>query len=128
MRGKGFIAFLIIGAAALLLLWYLKPGGDKSLPEEALLKGIETVDTAREQSTQMNMRSIQQEILVYMSDHGRAPESLEQLPQRSRIIAQNPDAWGTRIRYRRISDQSFELISAGRDKEFNTQDDVVLEY
>jgi hypothetical protein len=38
------------------------------------------------------------------------------------------DGWGKSIRYERLSDSSFRLISAGKDKTFDTEDDIVLDY
>jgi hypothetical protein len=37
------------------------------------------------------------------------------------------DAWGNVIRYEKLSDDNFELTSAGPDKMFDTEDDIIVE-
>ncbi len=123
MKPKGFLAIFILVAGVAVILWQIKPVG-----EEGLQKKIQAVDTAKEQATRMNLKAIQREIVVYISTHGRAPENLEQLPQTVMLMIGNADAWGTSVQYKRISDDSFQLISAGNDREFDTTDDIVLEY
>jgi hypothetical protein len=36
------------------------------------------------------------------------------------------DSWGNKIKYERISDENYRLISAGKDKIFDTDDDIVI--
>ena len=123
MKPKGFLAILILVAAVVVILKQIKPVGN-----EGLKKKIQTVDTAKEQATRMNLRALQREIVDYILTHGRAPENLKQLPQTAMHMIENVDEWGTKVRYKRISDDSFHLISAGNDREFDTADDIVLEY
>lgn len=123
MKLKGFLAIFILVAAVVIILWQIKPVG-----EEGLMKKIQTVDKAKEQATRMNLKALQQEIVVYILGHGRAPENLKQLPQPAMLMIENADAWGTTVQYKRISDDSFQLISAGNDREFDTSDDIVLKY
>jgi hypothetical protein len=123
MKLKGFLAILILVAAVVVILKQIKPVGD-----EGLMKKIQTVDTAKEQATRMNLKALQWEIVDYILAHGRAPENLKQLPQTAMLMIEKGDEWGTQIRYKRISDDSFHLISAGNDREFDTSDDIVLEY
>jgi hypothetical protein len=123
MKLKGFLAILILVAAVVVILKQIKPVRD-----EGLMKKIQTVDTAKEQATRMNLKALQREIVDYILTHGRAPENLKQLPQTAMLMIKNVDEWGTQVRYKRISDDSFHLISAGNDREFDTSDDIVLEY
>ncbi len=123
MKLKGFLVIFVLVAAVLVILWQIKPVG-----EEGLKKKIQAVDTVKEQATRMNLKALQREIVVYISTHGRAPENLKQLPQMAMLMIGNADAWGTSVQYKRISDDSFHLVSAGNDREFDTIDDIVLEY
>ncbi len=123
MKLKGFLAIFILVAAVLVILWQTKP-----IEEEGVMKKIQSVDRAREQATRMNLKAIQQEIVMYISTHSRTPQDLKQLPPRALLMIGTADAWGTTVQYKRISDDSFNLISAGNDREFDTTDDIVLEY
>jgi hypothetical protein len=38
------------------------------------------------------------------------------------------DAWGTAVKYERLSDTGFRLRSAGPDRVFDTADDIVKDY
>ena len=123
MKLKGFLALFILVGAVVVILWQVKPLGDQGLK-----KKIQAIDTAKVQTTELNLKALQREIVVYMTTHARAPENLKQLPQTALLMIETADAWGTPIRYERISDDSFRLISAGNDREFNTSDDIVSEY
>jgi len=58
MKPKGFLAILILVAAVVVILKQIKPVGD-----EGLKKKIQTVDTAKEQATRMNLKTLQREIV-----------------------------------------------------------------
>ena len=122
MSLKGMLAVILIVLAVVFILKQIKPIGDGGILEK-----IRIVDKTKKQTTHMNLKSLQREIIVYISEHGKAPESLKQLPRHSKYIANLPDAWGTPIRYRRISGDHFLIISAGIDREFDTSDDIILD-
>ncbi len=129
MKSKGFLVVFILVAGAAVILWQTKPTGEEGLEKKTLLeKKIQAIDTAKEQATQMNLKALQREIVMYISEYGRAPENLQQLLQEARLMSGDKDAWGTPVQYKRISDDSFQLISAGNDREFDTSDDIVLKY
>ena len=122
-------------AAAAVLLWQAKTIGEKGLKKKTglekkteLEKTVQAIDTAKELSTQVNMKAIQLEVFMYISEYGKAPENLHQLLENTGLTKKDKDAWGTQVQYKRISDESFHLISAGNDKEFDTNDDIVLKY
>jgi len=123
MKPKGFLAAFVLVAGVAVILWQTKPVG-----EEGLQKKIQAVDRAKEQATQMNLKALQREIVMYISEYGRAPENLKQFLQNARLMTGDEDAWGIPVQYKRISDDSFQLISAGNDREFDTSDDIVLKY
>ena len=123
MNFKGVLTVLLLAVATVLVLKQIKPMG-----HGGILENIQVVDNTKEQTTEMNLKSLQREIIIYISEHGKAPETLKQLPQHSQTIANIPDAWGIPIRYTRISRDSFLIISAGKDRVFDTSDDIVLDY
>jgi len=117
------MALLILVAAVVIILNYIESGADSDLP-----KKIQAISKAGDITTERTMRSLQQEVVAYMAEHGGVPESLERIYQMNRHLRGISDVWGTPIRYRRISDSSFLLLSAGKDMRFNSPDDIVLEY
>ncbi len=123
MKLKGFLAILIIAAAVVIIFRQIKP-----VKDVGLMKMIKTIDTSKVQATRLNLMALQREIVVYISSHGSAPENLKQLPSMTMRMIENADAWGIPIKYKRISDDSFTLISAGNDNKFETTDDIVLEF
>ena len=135
MKSKGFLVVLISAAAVVVILWQLKPAGEEGIEKEALLekkthleKSVQAVDRAKEMATQANLKAIQMEVFMYISEYGKTPANLQQILQTAQLKSGDKDAWGTPVRYKRISDESFQLISAGSDRKFDTRDDIVLKY
>jgi len=113
---------LVLGAGIVYLLWMMK-GGKEQLPRE-----VEAYGEMRTELTKANMHTLKTAIFMFTAEEGRTPKDLKELKASSRQFGANLDSWGTPIRYKRLSDQNFRLTSAGRDKLFNTSDDIVLEY
>jgi len=129
MKPRGIIAVFIIMAGAAIFLWQTKPPGEQGPEKKTVLeKKIQVIDTAKELSTQVNMKAIQREVFMYISEYGKVPENLNQLLENAQLETEDKDAWGTPIQYKRISDECFYLLSAGNDKKFDTIDDIVLKY
>ena len=136
MRSRGFLIVMVfIAAVGVVLLWQSKPAGEEELEKESplekktpLTKGVQAVDRAKVLAAQANLKSIQLEVLSYISEYGRTPENLEPILQSAHLESGDKDIWGTPVRYVRISDESFQLISAGSDRKFDTRDDIVLKY
>lgn len=135
MKSRGFLVVLVMAAVVVVLLWQLKPAGEENIETEKLQekkthleKGVQSVNRAREMATQANLKAIQMEVFMYISEYGKTPADLQQILQTAQLKSGDKDAWGTSVRYKRISDDSFHLISAGSDREFDTSDDVVLKY
>jgi hypothetical protein len=123
MKLKGFLVIIILGAAIYVILHYIQSGVDSDLPEK-----IQAISKTGEMTTEMNMKSLQREIVSYMAEQGDTPESLDKIFILKPSLKGIADVWGTRIDYKRISDSSFLLLSAGKDMKFNTSDDILLEY
>jgi hypothetical protein len=120
---KGFLVIIILGAAIYMILHYVDSGGGSDLPEK-----IKSINAVGDLTTEKNMKTLQQEIVAYLAEHGTPPESLDKLFVSKNWLRGLADVWGTPIGYERISDISFVLRSAGKDKTFHTPDDIVLEY
>jgi len=57
-------------------------------------------------------------------EKGTLPNTLEQLNKALEIHI--IDAWGTPLQYKRLSDKTYEIHSAGPDGQFGTTDDIAV--
>lgn len=122
-KWKGIAAVIIL---ALALAYYLVWLGSKKTEE--IVEQVEVFDEARENLTKVNMNTLQRAIISFLASQGRTPRSLKELQVFRVMAAEKYDSWGMEIKYERISDDNFRLISAGKDKTFDTQDDIVVDY
>ncbi len=104
------------------MLWMMK-GGKEQLPKE-----VKAYSEMGLELTKANMANLRTAIFIFSTEQGRTPKDLKELKAFSRQFGATLDSWGTAIKYERLSEENFRLISAGRDKIFNTSDDVFLEY
>lgn len=119
---RGFIAVFIVACGIVYLLWMARTGKDKTLKE------VKAYDQTLVELTKATMAALQQAIVTFIAQEGRTPENLKEVQRIHSFPAANLDAWGTAIKYERLSDDNFRLTSAGRDKAFGTSDDVVINY
>lgn len=122
MKRRGFIAVFIVACGIVYLLWMARTGKDKTLKE------VKAYDQTLVELTKVNMAALQQAIVTFIAQEGRTPENLKEVQRIHSFATANLDAWGTAIKYERLSDDNFRLTSAGRDKAFGTSDDVVIKY
>jgi hypothetical protein len=122
MKMRGFIVVFIVAFGIVYLLWMAKTGKDKTLKE------VKAYDQTQVELTKVNMAALQQAIVTYIAQEGQTPENLKEVQRIHSFPTANLDAWGTAIKYERLSADNFRLISAGRDKAFGTSDDVVINY
>ncbi len=122
MKIRGFLAILILAAVVVYFLWVAKAGKDNVVEE------VRIFDATKQKLTTTNMKSLAREIHSFIAMDGRAPENLKELQEFRRLPLGTMDAWGTVIRYKKLSDEDFRLISAGPDREFDTEDDISKEY
>jgi hypothetical protein len=122
MKLRGLLVLLVLGAGIVYLLWMMK-GGKEQVPRE-----VKAYGEVRLEMTKANMATLKTAIFMFITEQGRTPKDLEELKAYSRQFGANLDAWGTAIRYEKLSDENFRLISAGGDRLFNTSDDIVLKY
>ncbi len=123
MKIRGFLALLVLVLAIVYFLWIVKARKESNVVEE-----IRAFNKAKFNVTKANMTTLKSTIISFIAEEGRTPMSLEELqtfrPQISGMI----DVWGTKIKYVRVSDLRFRLISAGKDRVFKTEDDIALDY
>ncbi|MCX6575685.1 MAG: hypothetical protein NTV82_04750 [Candidatus Aminicenantes bacterium] len=123
MKARGLLIVLILAVAIVYLIWFSKSGEKTHLERQ-----VDRFVQAKEDLTRVNMQSLQKIILSYIAGEGQAPKSLQDLRNSSLLVGGTMDGWGKSIKYERLSDSSFRLISAGKDKTFDTEDDIVLDY
>lgn len=117
------MAILLLVAVIVFFLYTLKSGGNKDIPEQ-----VAAFSRTKQTLTETNLSSLQKEILSYIVSHGMTPQSLDDIRFSPALTTGKYDAWGNKIKYERLSEESFRLTSAGHDGNFGTKDDVISEY
>lgn len=75
------------------------------------------------------MNALGRAIATFVAVEGETPESLEEMRKATGLRSTSSlDAWGTTIKYERLTENNFRLTSAGRDMTFETEDDIVVDY
>ncbi len=121
MRIKGFLVILLLVVIVVFFLLVARQG-DKSQLEEQ----VKAFSDVREKTTRTNLTSLERAIDFFVAQNGRTPSNLREVQTFNRSIYVESDAWGNPIKYERISDSNFRLVSAGKDKTFDTEDDIVI--
>lgn len=116
------LAIFIAAAGIVFLLWVAKAG------KENIVKEVKVYRQAEVDLTKANMVSLEKVIASFLAQEGRTPDSLKELRAFQVMVTATLDAWGTAIKYEKVSDDNFRLISAGKDKAFNTSDDIIINY
>jgi hypothetical protein len=124
MKVRGLLVVLVLAAAVVYAIFFVKVADDKGMLEIQVDKYLEAKITL----TRANLEALSREVLNYATQGEGLPESLEALRRFHPTAAALPDAWGRRIRYEKLSDDSFRLRSAGPDGAFDTADDVVKDF
>ncbi len=122
MKLRGFLVIVLLSVTVVYFLWVAKAGKDKVIEEVKAFSG------AKLQLTQANMTNLAKEIQTFMAMQGRAPSNIKEVQMLRRIPLGILDNWGTAVKYEKQSDEDFRLISAGPDRTFGTEDDVIKDY
>ena len=123
MRIKGFLAILLLVVVVVFFLYVIKAGNQQQLPAQ-----IEAFDSMKDKLTRTNLVTLERVITSYMAQAGETPRTLKDLDRFHLISAARVDAWGKAIKYERLSESRFRLVSAGKDRLFKTDDDIISEY
>jgi hypothetical protein len=122
MKKKGFLTVLVVAFAIVYFLWWTKEGKEKFMDAVKVFKPTE------QEMTKANMNSLAKEMLFFVAQAGRTPTNLREFQKFQGTLSETSDAWGTMLRYERLSEEDFRIVSAGKDKVFNTSDDIVLKF
>ncbi len=87
---------------------------------------VDAFAKAKEKLSRKNLASLESAIAAYIAKYGKTPENLIDIKSFLRSAYEDLDGWGNPFKYERISDSKFRLISAGEDKTFNTEDDIII--
>lgn len=91
---------------------------------------VGATDRARINSTEATMKSIQGALKLYYARYSNYPAmdvGLEAVRMENLITEEIKDSWGNLFDYYSPADQyAYEIISAGKDQEFGTVDDIIL--
>jgi hypothetical protein len=122
MKIRGALVILVLAAAIVYFLVFAKTG------QKSYIQGAKDAgDRMREELTQVNMATMQRGIDLFISTEGEAPADLKTLFA-ARLFSGDPsDGWGTPLKYERLSGSTYRLSAAGKDKAFDTEDDIIIE-
>jgi hypothetical protein len=121
MKIKGFLVIFLLVVILVFFLYVVKRDG------KSRLKGqVDSFAEVKEKTTRTNLSSLEKAIDIFIAQHGRIPDDLKEIQTFGPSVYVDTDSWGNKIKYEKISDTSFRLISAGKDKAFNTDDDIVI--
>lgn len=121
MKMKGFLVIFLLVVIVFFFLYVAKQGGKSHLKDQ-----VDAFAEVKEKTTQTNLTSLEKAIDLFIAQQGRVPNELKEIQTFSRSIYVDVDSWGNKIIYEKISDSSYRLISAGKDKTFHTDDDIVI--
>jgi hypothetical protein len=122
MKIRGALIILLLAMVIVYFLYFAK-AGKKSYIEATL----DANERMRAELTQVNMATMENAIVTFIATEGEAPADLKTLFA-ARLFSGDPsDGWGTPLKYERLSDSSYRLAAAGKDRTFGSDDDIVLE-
>jgi hypothetical protein len=121
MKMKGFLVLFLLVVIVVFFLFVAKRGGKSRLKEQ-----VDAFAEVKEKTTRTNLTSLEKAIDLFIAQKGEVPKDLREMQTFSRSVYIDTDSWGNKIRYERISDSSYRLTSAGKDKTFDTDDDIVV--
>jgi hypothetical protein len=124
MKHKGPIIGLLLALVAGYFIFFTKVDGDKGGIEIMVDKYLES----KIKLTEAGLEALSREVLTYAAEGEGLPETLDALRRFHPTAGALPDAWGTKIRYEKLSDSSFRLRSAGPDRVFDNADDIVKDF
>ncbi len=89
----------------------------------------ESLETSRENAAKSGVKSLSGNLVAYKAQHRRTPTSLNDLVECDPPILENgaealDDPWGNPYKMEVGSKGRFVVISAGRDGNFDTEDDI----
>jgi len=121
MKIKGFLVILVLVAVIAFFIYYIGSGEKKVIKDQ-----MGSFTKAKEKLTRTNMNNLKRVVDSYAAEKGSLPDTLKDMRLDIPITTGKLDAWGIEIKYERLSDREFRLTSAGSDKTFGTDDDIII--
>ena len=122
MKVRGALILLLFAMVVVYLLFFAKIG------KKSYIETTRDANTRlRTGITETNMATMERALILFSATQGRLPQNLKELFA-ARIFSGDPsDGWGTLLEYEQLSDENYRLVSAGPDRTFDTEDDIILE-
>jgi len=125
MKIKGFLVILVLVIIVAFFIYFIGTGEKKLI--ESQVDAVDAYSKTKETVTRTNMNTLKRAVDIFAAQNGKLPEKLKDLRLNISLSTGKLDAWGTEIKYERLSELEFRLISAGSDRIFNTDDDIIIE-
>ena len=95
------------------------------------LLAIILLQTNTQSGTESTMLAWGQALNVHLTTGGTTgnydfPETLSEIAPELRADLSFQDVWGNKLKYRRLRDDKYQLISVGKDGVYGNEDDVIL--
>ncbi|MBS3819065.1 hypothetical protein KGY73_06130 [bacterium] len=119
MKLKGFLVILILVGVGVYFLYMMTAEEGKKAKQD-----IQSFDRVKKELTVTNMNTLKKMIINFIAQKGRTPQNLKEIQTFQPVSSIKVDAWGTTIRYTKIYQNRFRLVSAGKDGKFETEDDI----
>ena len=123
MKIRGLLIIVVLALIIVYAVYFMKTG-DKSNVKVMVDRYAE----AKADLTKVNLATLEKIIAERNAAEGHVPADIRELQRIQPMPISTVDAWGREIRYEKLSDAGFRLISAGADGQFGTGDDIVKEY
>ncbi len=122
MKIRGALIIVLLAMVVVYFLFFAK-AGEKSYIEAT----VDANTRLRTGLTETNMATMEKALTLFSATQGQLPQDLKELFA-ARLFSGDPsDAWGTMLKYERLSDENYRLIAAGPDRTFGTDDDIIVE-
>ena len=122
MKIRGALVVVVLAIAIVYFLFFGR-AAKKSYVEAT----VDANTRLRTGLTETNMTTMENALTLFSANEGRLPQNLRELFA-ARLFSGDPsDGWGTNLKYERLSEENYRLISAGPDRTFDTGDDIIRE-
>ena len=122
MKIRGFLALLVLVLVVVYFIFFARVG------KKGYIEGTkDAYDRIRTELTETNMATLEKAVGLFIATEGRAPADLKELWASRLLTGEAVDGWGKGLKYERLSESEFRLVSAGQDGVFGTEDDLTLE-
>ena len=123
MKIRGFLAILVLTVVVVYFIFFAKAG------KKSYIEGtVDALDRVKSEVTRTNMATLAKAIEYFIGSEGRTPTDIKELSASRLLMGDPSDGWGRPLKYERLSDSNYRLVSAGTDGALGTADDILMEY